>query len=82
MNIYSELWELLSPRAEPGVQLCFGTIRGVGPLTVSVEGAEVSQGLICPRGTVFHPEDVGREVALLSCSGGFLLLFQVEGGDV
>ncbi len=81
MNVYSELLELLSPRhqAEPPVLL--GVIRGVSPLTLEVRGTAVTEGLMVPRGTVFCQEDVGSEVALLPCGSGFLLLFQVEGGE-
>ena len=81
MNVYSELLELLSPRhqAEPPVLL--GVIRGVSPLTLEVRGTAVTEGLLYPRGTVYRTEDVGREVALLPCGTGFLLLFEVEGGE-
>lgn len=82
MNVYRELLELLSPKEGGGTALCFGTIGGVAPLRVTVGGTDITRGLVYPRGTVFRPEDVGREVALLSCEGGFLILFQVEGGDV
>lgn len=81
MNVYSELLDLLAP--EPGEAPCglFGTLTGLSPLTVTVRGTAVSRGLFYPRGTVFRQEDLGREVALLPCEEGFLILFQVEGGD-
>lgn len=81
MNVYSELLDLLAPA--PGEVSCglFGTLTGLSPLTVTVRGAAVSRGLFYPRGTVFRREDLGREVALLPCEEGFLILFQVEGGD-
>ena len=50
-------------------------------LTLEVRETAVTEGLMVPRGTVFCKEDVGREVALLPCGSGFLLLFQVEGGE-
>ena len=81
MNVYSELLELLSPRhqAEPPVLL--GIIKRVAPLTLEVRETEVTEGLLFPRGTEFRQEDVDREVALLPCGSGFLLLFEVEGGE-
>ena len=82
MNVYSELLELLSPRREAGeTGVCFGTISGVEPLRVTVGGTEVSRGLLWPRGMVFHAEDIGREAALLPREDGFVLLFEIEGGD-
>ena len=81
MNVYSELLELLSPRREAEPQVCFGTISGVSPPQVTVGERQLERGLVLPRGTVFREEDLGREVALLPCRGGFVLLFQIEGGD-
>ena len=82
MNVYSELLELLSPRREAGeTGVCFGTISGVEPLRLTVGGTEVSRGLLWPRGMVFRTEDIGREAALLPREDGFLLLFEIEGGD-
>ena len=79
MNVYSELLELLRPREETSYPVCFGTISAVDPLCVTVGGTAIRKGLLCPRGTVFLEEDLGREVALLPCPGGFLILFEVEG---
>ena len=81
MNVYSERLELLSPRHQAESPVLLGTIRGVSPLTLEVRETEVTEGLILPRGTAFSKEDIGREVALLPCGSGFLLLFQVEGGE-
>ena len=82
MNVYSELLELLSPRREAGeTGVCFGTISGVNPLRLTVGGVEISRGLLWPRGTVFRKEDIGKEMALLPREDGFLLLFEIEGGD-
>ena len=82
MNVYSELLELLSPRREAGeTGVCFGTISGVSPPKITVGERQLERGLVLPRGTVFREEDLGREVALLPCRGGFVLLFQIEGGD-
>jgi len=80
MNVYSELLDLLCPRQAAPQTVHFGTICGVSPLRVTVGGREVRRGLFYPRGTVFCKEDIGREVAMLPCAGGFLILFQVEGG--
>ena len=80
MNIYSELWELLSPAQAAASPVCFGTLAAVEPLTVTVGGTEITQNLFFPRGTVFYEEHIGRKLALLPCETGFLILFQVEGG--
>lgn len=80
MNVYSELLDLLvrePPEAPPGL---FGTLTSVSPLAVAVRGTAVTRGLFYPRGTRFHPEDIGRELALLPCEEGFLILCFVEGG--
>lgn len=80
MNVYSELLDLLAPEpgdAPPGL---FGTLTAVSPLTVTVRGTAVSRGLFYPKGMTFHREDLGRELALLPCEEGFLILFFVEGG--
>ena len=82
MNVYSELLELLSPRREAGeTGVCFGTISGVEPLCVTVGGTEISRGLLWPRGMTFDKRDLGREAALLPLEDGFLLLFEIEGGN-
>lgn len=81
MNVYSELLDLLLREPPDAAVGLFGTLTGLSPLTVTVWGTAVSRGLFYPRGTVFRPEDLGREVALLPCEEGFLILFQVEGGN-
>lgn len=79
MNVYSELLALLTPRMQTEKPVLLGVIKGISPLTVEVRESEVSGGLFYPRGTVFRSEDIGREVALLPCDSGFVLL-EVEGG--
>lgn len=81
MNVYSELLDLLLREPADTAAGLFGTLTGLSPLTVTVRGTAVSRGLFYPRGTAFRQEDLGREVALLPCEEGFLILFQVEGGD-
>lgn len=81
MNVYSELLELLSPRRQTESPVLLGVIRGVSPLTLEVRETVVTEGILYPLGTEFQTEDIGREVALLPCGSGFLLLFEVEGGD-
>lgn len=80
-NVYAALLDMLRPE-EDGPPVFFGTLVATSPLTIAVEGAEITQGLFYPRGTVFYEEHIGREYALLPCEGGFLLLFQVEGGAI
>jgi len=79
-NIYSQLLELLrsGPEAQPGC--LFGTLTGIAPLSVRVGGREVREGLFYPRNAIFSEESVGREVALLPCEAGLVILFEVEGG--
>ena len=82
MNVYSELLELLCPRREAGERgVCFGVISGVEPLRLTVGGTELSRGLLWPRGMTFDKRDLGREAALLPLEDGFLLLFEIEGGN-
>lgn len=82
MNVYSELLGLLCPRRETGERgVCFGVISGVEPLRLTVGGAELSRGLLWPRGMTFDKRDLGREAALLPLEDGFLLLFEIEGGN-
>ena len=82
MNVYHELLELLCPRQEVSCPVLFGTLSGVEPLQVTVGGTEISRGLHHPRGMVFYEEDLGRELALLPCESGFLILFQTEEGEI
>ena len=80
MNVYSELLDLLAPEPRETPPGLFGTLTAVSPLTVSIRGTAVSRGLFYPAGMTFRYEDVGRELALLPCEEGFLILFFTEGG--
>ena len=80
MNVYSELLELLRPRQESAPAGLFGTLDAVSPLTVTVRGTKLTEGLFYPDGTVFLEEDIDREVALLPCEEGFWILGFVGGG--
>lgn len=80
MNAYRELLELLCPGQQRAPQVCFGTLGGVAPLSVTVGGSEITRGLLYARGTQWNETDIGSEVALLPWEGGFVLLFPVEGG--
>ena len=80
MNVYSELWELLRPERESAPAGLFGRVTAVSPLTVTVRGTKLTEGLFYPDGTVFRKEDIGREVALLLCEEGFWMLGFVGGG--
>lgn len=77
-NVYSLLLDLLARDPERTAPGLFGAIAGASPLAVSIRGTTVRQGLFCPRGTRFTHEDIGREVALLPCEEGFLVLCEVE----
>lgn len=80
MNVYSELLELLLREPEGTTGGLFGTLTAVSPLTVTVRGTKLTEGLFYPSGTVFRKEDIGREVALLVCEEGFWILGFVGGG--
>ena len=77
MNVYSELLELLTPERKDAPAGLFGTLTAVSPLTVTVRGTALTEGLFYLQGTVFRREDIGRELALLSCEEhrGKLALF-------
>lgn len=77
MSVYSELWDLLHTETAAPTAV-FGTICSVSPLTVEVQEEQISQGLFIPRNLSFNAWDVGREVALLPCDEGFILLFEIE----
>lgn len=79
-GIYSELLELLCPGQPFRPQVCFGTLSGIAPLTVTVGDADIARGLLYARGTEFDETDIGSELALLPWEGGFVILFPVEGG--
>lgn len=80
MNVYSELLELLLRSPEVATEGLFGTLTSISPLTVTVRGTKLTEGLFYPDGTVFRKEDIGREVALLLCEEGFWILGFVGGG--
>ena len=80
MNVYSELLEILLREPEGTTGGLFGTLTAISPLTVTVRGTALSEGLFYPAGTVFREEDIGREVALLVCEEGFWILGFVGGG--
>lgn len=80
-NVYSALLDVLQRDTGEASPVLFGTLAAVSPLTVRVGGTSVTKGLFYPRGTVFYEEHIGRELALLPCEKGLLILFQVEGGE-
>ena len=80
MNVYSELLEILLREPEGTTGGLFGTLTAISPLTVTVRGTKLTEGLFSPAGTVFREEDMGREVALLVCEEGFWILGFVGGG--
>lgn len=80
MNVYSELLELLRPETEARPCGLFGTVTAVKPLTVTLRGTAVTEGLYYPAGSRFDEEDIGREVALLVCEDGFWILGWRGGG--
>ncbi|MBE6995155.1 MAG: hypothetical protein E7429_00250 [Ruminococcaceae bacterium] len=80
--IYGELLDLLRTKPSASPAGLFGTLTALSPLTLRVRGREISRGLFCPRGTVFGQEDLGREVALLPCEEGFVILFQIEEASI
>lgn len=80
MNVYSELLEILLREPEGTTGGLLGTLTAISPLTVTVRGTKLTEGLFYPAGTVFREEDVGREVALLLCEEGFWMLGFVGGG--
>ena len=80
MNVYSELLELLMPEWDGSPGGVFGTLTAISPLTVTVRGTALTEGLFYPSGTRFREEDVGRTAALLPCEEGFWILGFVGGG--
>ena len=70
MNVYSELLELLTPERKDAPAGLFGTLTAVSPLTVTVRGTALAEGLFYLQGTVFREEDIGKELALLSWEVG------------
>lgn len=63
MNVYSELLELLTPERKDAPAGLFGTLTAVSPLTVTVRGTALTEGLFYLQGTVFREEDIGKELA-------------------
>ena len=49
-------------------------------LTAYDRGTALAEGLFYLQGTVFREEDIGKELALLSCEEGFWILGFVGGG--
>ena len=45
MNVYSELLELLTPERKDAPAGLFGTLTAVSPLTVTVRGTALTEGL-------------------------------------
>ena len=80
MNVYSELLEILLREPEGTTGGLFGTLTSISPLTVTVRGTALTEGLFYPAGTVFRKENIGRELALLPCEEGFWFLGFVGGG--
>ena len=80
MNVYSELLEILLREPEGTTGGLFGTLTAISPLTVTVRGTALTEGLFYPAGTVFRKENIGRELALLPCEEGFWILGFVGGG--
>lgn len=80
MNVYSELWAMLNREKPADPAGLFGTLTAISPVTVTVRGTALTEGLIFPSGTRFTREDIGRTVALLVCEEGFWFLGFAGGG--
>lgn len=80
MNVYSELWALLNREKPADPAGLFGTLTAISPVTVTVRGTALTEGLFFPSGTRFTREDIGRTVALLVCEEGFWFLGFAGGG--
>ena len=65
MNVYSELLELLTPERKDAPAGLFGTLTAVSPLTVTVRGTALTEGLFYLQGPVFCEEAIGRELPRL-----------------
>lgn len=79
MNLYSELLELLTPAPAETPVVLFGTLTSLSPLCVTVGGAAVSEGLHRLAGLGFTELDLGRDLAVLVCGDGLLILGKAEG---
>lgn len=82
MDIYAQLLDLLAPKNAPGPPALFATLAAVSPLTITIRDTQLQKGLFYPAGTVFRPEDVGRELLVLPCEEGIYLAGFVEGGTL
>lgn len=80
MNVYSELWAMLNREKPADPAGLFGTLTAISPVTVTVRGTALTEGLFFPSGTRFTREDIGRMVALLVCEEGFWFLGFAGGG--
>lgn len=80
MNVYSELWAMLNREKPADPAGLFGTLTAISPVTVTVRGTALTEGLFFPSGTRFTREDIGRTVALLVCEEGFWFLGFAGGG--
>lgn len=80
MNVYSELWAMLNREKPADPAGLFGTLTAIFPVTVTVRGTALTEGLFFPSGTRFTREDIGRTVALLVCEEGFWFLGFAGGG--
>lgn len=81
MNVYSELWAMLNREKPADPAGLFGTLTAISPVTVTVRGTALTEGLFFPSGTRFTREDIGRTVALLVCEEGFWFLGFAGGGS-
>ena len=80
MNVYSELWAMLNREKPADPAGLFGTLTAISPVTVTVRGTALTEGLFFTSGTRFTREDIGRTVALLVCEEGFWFLGFAGGG--
>lgn len=78
MSVYSELLDLLTPRCQAALSGLMGTLTGLSPLTVTVEGTALSHNIFKLEGLAFTPEDLGRPLALLPYEGGIFILGAIE----
>lgn len=79
-DVYGALLDILRPDAQEVPAVLFATLTAAEPPAVRLRGREIAGALFLPRGTRFQKEDIGREVALLPCEEGFLILCITEGG--
>jgi len=72
--VYQELWALLRPKENSSPVGLPGVIASLSPLTVSLRGEAVSQGLFVPASLSLCEDDLGQTVAVLPLEGGLLVL--------